>query len=105
MQSFVDIPASQSLISSRLDLLNNDKTIMSNNSGTAFPTSNLQIGMSCVRTDQSALYVLKDLTPTWIKIADLSIGLITTASMVPFTATGGVSSTNVQSAIAELDSD
>ena len=45
---------------------------MSCNSGTIFPTQNLEVGMLCLRTDQNKLYQLKDKDPTWIQIADLN---------------------------------
>ena len=72
MQSYTEIPSSQSLQSSLLLLLNNDKTAISCNSGSAFPTTNLQAGMLCYRTDQRKLYILRDTVPTWMVIADLS---------------------------------
>jgi hypothetical protein len=52
--------------------MDNDKTIMSNHAGTAFPTTNLEVGMKCFRTDLDQLFELKNLTPTWVLIADLS---------------------------------
>ena len=72
MQSFYNIPSDETLTNSRPYLLNNDLTVMSQSSGTAFPTENLQIGMPCYRTDLSSLWVLKDTSPTWILIADLN---------------------------------
>ena len=72
MQSFYLIPSTETLTNSRQYLLNNDMTIMSNNSGTVFPTADLQVGMCCVRTDSNSVWVLKDLTPTWIKTGDLT---------------------------------
>ena len=72
MQSFVDIDSTTKLKASRELLLNNDKTIMSCNSGTIFPTQNLEVGMLCLRTDQNKLYQLKDKDPTWVLIADLA---------------------------------
>ena len=39
---------------------------MSNNSGTAFPTTNLQVGMKCYRTDLGKTYTLTDVANrTW----------------------------------------
>ena len=72
MQSYTEIPSSATLQESRGLLLNNDKTIMSCNSGTAFPTTNLQVGMLCFRTDQNKLYELKSDGKTWHMIADLT---------------------------------
>jgi hypothetical protein len=73
MQSYTEIPDTESLTVSRSLLLDNDKSVMSCFSGTTFPTSNLQVGMLCVRTDQNKLYELKDATPTWQFIIDLDM--------------------------------
>lgn len=72
MQSYTEIPSSQSLQSSLALLLNNDKTTLSCSSGSAFPNTNLQVGMLCFRTDQNKLYILKDATPTWMLLLDLT---------------------------------
>lgn len=72
MQSYTEIQSSQSLQSSLGLLLNNDKTALSCSSGTAFPTSNLQAGMLCYRTDQKKLYLLQDVTPTWKLLLDMN---------------------------------
>lgn len=70
MQSYTEITSGTTLTASLAQILNNDKTIMSNFSGTAFPTANLQVGMLCDRTDQKKIYRLADLTPTWTMILD-----------------------------------
>lgn len=72
MQNLLDIPDTTTLTASRSMLLNNILTALSNSSGTAFPTSNLQVGMLCFRTDQNKLYQLKDATPTWVQLIDLN---------------------------------
>lgn len=72
MQQFVNVQSTETLTNSRAELINNDLTVMSCNSGTSFPTTNLQVGMLCLRTDLNQLYQLKDLTPTWIMIFDLA---------------------------------
>ncbi|MDT8900411.1 phage tail protein [Anaeroselena agilis] len=72
MQQFVNIQSTETLTNSRQEILNNDFTIMSCNSGTSFPTTNLQVGMLCFRTDLNQIFELKDLTPTWVLIADLT---------------------------------
>ncbi|CCG43303.1 hypothetical protein [Magnetospirillum molischianum] len=72
MQSYTEITDTMTLTASRPLLLNNDKSIMSCFSGTAFPTINLQVGMLCLRTDTWQLWQLKDATPTWVLIADIS---------------------------------
>lgn len=71
MQSYTEIPSSTILTASRPLLLNNDKSIMSCFSGTAYPTTNLQVGMLCFRTDSGKLFQLTDATnKTWVEIAD-----------------------------------
>jgi len=72
MQSFTEITDQNTLLESIGMLMNNDKTALSCSSGTAFPTANLEVGMFCYRTDESKLYQLKDATPTWKLIFDLS---------------------------------
>lgn len=109
MQSYTEIPSTQSLQSSLSLLLNNDKTALSSNSGTAFPTTNLQVGMFCLRTDQGKLYQLKDAIPTWVMVADLTktpaflSDLI--ASAITNTPAGNLAATTVQAALNELQSD
>lgn len=75
MQNYTEIAANLSLQASLPLLLGNDKTALSNSSGSTFPTSNLQVGMFCYRTDQKKLYELTDLTPTWTLIIDISSGV------------------------------
>lgn len=71
-QNYTEIPQTQSLQSSLALILSNDKTALSNSAGTVFPTQNLHVGMPCYRTDLQKLYILKDLTPTWILLFDLT---------------------------------
>lgn len=71
-QTWDAIPATDSLSASRQKILDRDESVKSNFSGTAFPTSNLVVGMLCYRTDLQKLYELKDTTPTWVEIMDLS---------------------------------
>ena len=78
MQNFTDIPSSRTLSDSLIEILNNDKTAISCNSGTTFPTTNLQIGMLCYRTDQLKLYQLIGTNPdNWRLIMDLASGIDT----------------------------
>lgn len=70
-QNFQDIPATQTVVSSRQPLLDRDAAAASNFSGSAFPTLNLLVGMRCHRTDLNKVYALKDLTPTWIEVEDI----------------------------------
>lgn len=74
MQNFTDIPSTRTLSDSLAEILNNDKTAISCSSGTTFPTTNLQLGMLCFRTDQNKLYILKGTSPSavWVEIMDVT---------------------------------
>ena len=72
MQSYTEILASETLRNSRQKLLDNDKTAISCNAGTAFPATNLQVGMLCFRTDLKKLYQLSTDGKTWIELLNLS---------------------------------
>lgn len=72
MQSFTLIADTTSLTASRQQIVENDITAVSCSAGTAFPTVNVYAGMMCWRTDESKLYELKDTTPTWVLLLDLS---------------------------------
>ena len=74
MQKYTDIAASKTIADSRALLLDNDKTVMSNNSGTSFPTANLQPGMLCFRTDLKKFYYLAADGTTWVEIINVSAG-------------------------------
>ena len=87
MQNFTTIPSSETLTNSLSPLLNNDKTALSNSSGTVFPTTELQVGMKCWRSDQQKLYVLTSASPaTWVLLADLSSGSTTVAAAIAATS-------------------
>jgi len=78
MQSFSTIPSTEELTASRSRINDIVTTLLSCNSGTAFPTANLQAGMFCYRTDQKKLYELTDTTnQVWTLVADLSSGTAT----------------------------
>jgi hypothetical protein len=78
MQNFTDIPSSRTLSDSLNEILNNDKTAISCNSGTTFPTTNQQVGMLCYRSDQLKLYQLISTNPdSWRLIMDLASGIDT----------------------------
>lgn len=66
MQSFKEINVDDTIYDSRTTINDSIKTVMSNNSGTAFPTTNLQVGMKCYRTDLGKTYTLTDVAKkTW----------------------------------------
>jgi hypothetical protein len=76
MQNFTDIPSSRTLSDSLSEILNNDKTAISCNSGTTFPTTHLQIGMLCYRSDQLKLFQLISTNPdNWRFVLDLATGI------------------------------
>ncbi|MVX56361.1 pyocin knob domain-containing protein [Parasutterella muris] len=75
VQRYTEIPSSEKIRDSLQPLLNNDKTAISCNSGTTFPTTNVFDGMLCFRTDEKKLYQLidiNDLKNGWKLIADLN---------------------------------
>lgn len=81
MQNFLIIPDTDTLQASLPKILGNDRTALSQSSGTAFPTANLEVGMACYRTDQKKLYVLTVVSPaTWVLVADVNDGVITWTS-------------------------
>lgn len=77
------LPISSTLVKDSLPLLAASiGTVLSNSSGTSFPSTNLQVGMLCVRTDQGAkgrIYELSGYTsdtppaPVWTLLFDLSL--------------------------------
>lgn len=74
MQKYTEIAENQTLKESRELLLNNDKTALSNSSGTSFPTQNVQIGQFCFRTDEATLYQCTG-ENTWTKLVTFAGGL------------------------------
>ena len=83
MQSF-QLPIASTKLKDSLPLLvSSINTVLSNHSGGAFPTANLQRGMLCDRTDEGKLYILIDaVTPTWEVLFDYGAGTATTKEYV-----------------------
>lgn len=73
-QQYTPVTSSMTLAASLALFLANDQSIMSCSAGTAFPTSNLQVGMFCFRTDLNQLFELtaNGTSPTWSLAFDLS---------------------------------
>jgi hypothetical protein len=72
-QNFPTINSTDTIKNSRQPLIDRTDAAASNFSGTAFPTTNLIVGMMCYRTDQNKLYELKSTGPdTWVLLIDLS---------------------------------
>lgn len=61
----------------RQTINDNIESIITDFSGTAFPTNNLYAGMKCNRTDQSKVYQLQSDLATWKQIYDYSGAEIT----------------------------
>lgn len=78
-QTYPSILPTDTLAASLSPLLQRGDAVKSLFSGTAFPTTDLLVGMPCFRTDQSKLYVLTSTSPvTWAEAKDV-IGAITAA--------------------------
>lgn len=76
MQNYTDISPKTTVANSLPALLNNDKTALSNSAGPAFPTANLVEGMTCWRTDEQKMYVLRSVDPaTWVEVGGGKAGL------------------------------
>lgn len=72
-QTFTDILESDTLTASRSVINGNVRTVRSCQSGTSFPSTDLDPGMLCFRTDESKLYQLLSTGPSvWILIFDLT---------------------------------
>lgn len=68
MQKFTDFSANDYLNVGIPKLYDDILTVLSQSSGTSFPTTNLNVGMVCYRTDQKKTYRLTEMkgeTPTW----------------------------------------
>lgn len=97
MQNFKTYTDNEQLNTAVMGILDSLKTTLSNSSGTAFPTTNLQAGMFCYRTDLNALYILKDVAINeWVKTIDFAnpFGNAQTAQ----TAQTAISATSANSA-------
>lgn len=77
MQSYTEIKPTDYLKDSREVINNNFITLMSDFSGTVFPTNDLVAGMKCNRTDQKKVYILQQDLATWTELFDYSNNKIT----------------------------
>ena len=74
MQKYYKLDADEYINSSLPKMQEAIDTTASNFSGTAFPTEDLFVGMTCYRTDENKLYCLTSDAPvTWTPASDLSI--------------------------------
>lgn len=94
MQTYPTIASTRTLKLSRQDLLDRDDSLKSSFSGTAFPTTDVLVGMLCRRTDLGALYQLVSTGPdTW---SEIPVGL-----PLPVTK-GGTGATDAATARSNL---
>lgn len=77
MQSYTEIKPTDYLKDSREVINNNFITLMSDFSGTVFPTNDLVAGMKCNRTDQKKVYILQQDLATWTELLDYSDNKVT----------------------------
>lgn len=81
MQKFSDFSENDHLNVGIPKMYDDIVTALSNSSGNAFPTSNLQVGMTCYRTDlqkEYRLIKLENSVPTWKLCDDANIDVGTT---------------------------
>lgn len=73
MQNYTAVSSSSTLDGSIGELVANDETIISCSAGTSYPTTNLVVGMFCLRTDLLQLYQLTSMSPSvWTLAFDLN---------------------------------
>lgn len=73
MQTYQTLAAASKVMDGRQIILDRDDAIKSSFAGTAFPVTDLLVGMFCLRDDEKILYQLKSTSPlTWVEIMDLN---------------------------------
>lgn len=77
MQSYTEIKPTDYVKDSREDINNNFITLMSDFSGTVFPTNDLVAGMKCNRTDRKKVYILQQDLATWTELFDYNNNKVT----------------------------
>ncbi len=72
-QQYTPLAGGQTIKDSRQVINNNIDAVASSFSGTAFPTTNLTVGMSCYRTDERIMYRLVQVSPPqWVQVENLN---------------------------------
>ncbi len=72
-QSFAPLVGTDTLTASRTIINNNFDALLTTNSGTAFPTVNIAVGMGCYRTDTQRVYRLQSTGPAvWVLVENLN---------------------------------
>lgn len=78
MQDYTKLDVTKPLKESIPAMQKSIDSVASNFSGTAFPTENVAVGMTCLRTDLDVLYICTALgtdgTPTWKEVIKTDIG-------------------------------
>lgn len=78
MQKLVDINEAWTLANSLGYINDNFRSLLTNNSGIAFPSVELELGMSCFRTDQLKMYNLVNVErEIWVLTMDLTQTFVT----------------------------
>ncbi|MET4190673.1 MULTISPECIES: hypothetical protein [unclassified Bradyrhizobium] len=87
-QSFVPLAGTDTLTASRSALNNNADALLTSFSGTAFPVTNIAVGMTCYRTDLQKTFRLRSTGPAvWVQSDNLNNSL--NFSRFQYTATQG----------------
>ena len=97
MQNYKEIKPTDYVKDSREDINNNFITLMSDFSGTVFPTNDLVEGMKCNRTDRKKVYMLQQDLATWTELFDYNNNKVTVPNA---TAAGSASNDAVGQEIA-----
>jgi hypothetical protein len=72
-QTYAQMAGTDTLTTSRTTLNNNTDALLTQFTGTAFPTTNIGVGMNCYRSDQSKTYTLTSTGPAvWVLINNLA---------------------------------
>lgn len=100
MQEYTDLSPTGYVNEDRATINKNFQSIISDFSGTAFPTENLVEGMRCNRTDQSKIYRLKNVeTQEWAEIYNYSEGVEAVPKAISATnAENATNATNAENA-------
>lgn len=78
MQKLVTIEEAWTLANSLGYINNNFRSLLTNNAGIAFPSTELELGMSCFRTDQLKMYNLVNVErEIWVLTMDLTQTYVT----------------------------
>ena len=86
MQNYKELNPTDYVKDSRQTINDNFITLMSDFSGTVFPTNNLVAGMKCNRTDRKKVYVLQQDLTTWTELFDYNNNKVTVPNATAATA-------------------